>query len=387
MSSPGVDWRPLVDALADELTANGKLVSPRWQTAFRSTPRHVFVPEYREQDSTGEWRRIAVDGPEAVAAVYRNVALFTDVDARGHGISSSSMPGLMTRMLELLDLRPGHRVLEIGTGTGYNTALLCAALGDANVFSVDIDYTTAARDRLGSLGHRPTVVTGDGRDGLAEHAPFDRVLATVAVPRVPPSWSGQLAEGGLVLADLKITASAGNLVLLRKAGDGLEGRFDTGQAYFMRMRHTDAPVAPPDPGGLGVAETRTTHRDAAVWLDPVPWFLSCLEFAGQVTVGYRLGADPGDGPRAATLTGDDGSWAEVDMVPPRGEPRTVTYTGPLWPAVERGYTLWETTGRPGWNRLGVTVTATRQTVWLDAPTSPRVWCIHPSGSRRQSTSD
>lgn len=75
------------------------------------------------------------------------------------------------------------------------------------------------------------------------------------------------------------------------------------------------------------------------------------------------------------------------MVPHRGEPRTVTYAGPLWSAVERGYTLWETTGRPGWDRLGVTLTATRQTVWLDAPISPRAWCIHPSGSRRQSTSD
>ena len=79
------------------------------------------------------------------------------------------MPSLMARMLEALDVRDGHRVLEIGTGTGYNAALLCHRLGACNVVSIDIDPTliVATRKRLAGLGHHPTLVVGDGTAGAA----------------------------------------------------------------------------------------------------------------------------------------------------------------------------------------------------------------------------
>ena len=257
------DWTVLLGRLADELTEKGKLVSPRWQAAFRATPRHLFVPEYFEQERTGDWRRIVFDDA-ALAAIYRNVAMFTDVDGDGRGVSSSSEPGLMTRMLELLDVRDGDQVLEIGTGTGYNTALLCAGLDDRQVSSIDIDYVDAARRRLESLGYRPTLCTGDGVAGIPHRAPFDRIISTVAVRRIPEAWLDQLADGGTVLADVKLNPAAGNLVLLRKGGDVAEGRFDAGQAWFMSCatptsrapspplslpaRHTARPPCPPSPG-------------------------------------------------------------------------------------------------------------------------------------------
>ncbi|MBV9030264.1 MAG: methyltransferase domain-containing protein [Pseudonocardiales bacterium] len=105
------------------------------------------------------------------------------------GLSSTSMPALMTRMLEALDIRDGHDVLEIGAGTGYNAALLSHRLGDQHVFAVDIEPTLIrlVRERLAKIGYHPTLVTADGADDLPEHAPYDRVITTCSVSAVP--WS------------------------------------------------------------------------------------------------------------------------------------------------------------------------------------------------------
>jgi protein-L-isoaspartate O-methyltransferase len=89
-----VDWESALSHLADELTAKGKLISPRWQTAFRAVPRHVFVPEFYQQDTkAGVWDKIVVDRPEAFATVYTNVALFTDVDESGRASPRPRCPG------------------------------------------------------------------------------------------------------------------------------------------------------------------------------------------------------------------------------------------------------------------------------------------------------
>lgn len=119
----------------------------------------------------------------------------------------------MTRMLETLDVRDSDRVLEIGTGAGYNAALLCHRLGDRQVYSVDVepDLVDAARSRLAALGYHPTLVCADGGLGLPEHAPYDRIIATCSVPRVPWSWVGQTKLDGVILADLKVSVVAGNL--------------------------------------------------------------------------------------------------------------------------------------------------------------------------------
>jgi protein-L-isoaspartate(D-aspartate) O-methyltransferase len=145
--------------------------------------------------------------------VYSNTALLTAVADHWESRSlrsSSSMPGLMTRMLETLDVQDGNRVLEIGTGTGYNVALLAHRLGEANVFSVDVepDLIDLARQRLARIGYHPTLVAADGAAGLAEHAPFDRIIATCAVPAVPWAWVEQTSPAGVILTDLKAARGA-----------------------------------------------------------------------------------------------------------------------------------------------------------------------------------
>lgn len=100
--------------------------------------------------------------------------------------------------------------------------------------------------------------------------------------------------------------------------------------------------------------------------------MACLEVGGALDVGYQL--DDDHRPVTATLSSDDGSWAEVDMAT-SGPEMAVTQAGPtrLWDAVERSFALWESADRPGWGRLGLTVTAQEQWVWMDSSTSQYRW--------------
>jgi protein-L-isoaspartate O-methyltransferase len=150
------DWRARARALVDELTAKGVLSSPAWQRAVVEVPRHELVLSYYEYTSQG-WRMADTASPQGrerwLGWVYSNAALFILPEGR-----SSSRPSLMTRMLEALDIRDGHKVLGIGTGSGYNAALLCHRLGDDRVYSVEIEpgLVELARARLAALGYRPT---------------------------------------------------------------------------------------------------------------------------------------------------------------------------------------------------------------------------------------
>jgi protein-L-isoaspartate O-methyltransferase len=147
-----------------------------------------LVPRAYEQDNTGAW--IEFDTTDMAERVYSPETLVTALETVGTYqicISSSTKPDLMVRMLETLDVHDGHRVLEIGTGTGYNAALLAHRLGDGRVFSIDVgaEFVDLARQRLATAGFHPTLVSGDGVHGLAEHAPYDRIIATCSVPAVP----------------------------------------------------------------------------------------------------------------------------------------------------------------------------------------------------------
>lgn len=149
--------------------------------------KRVACPECRD-----EW----------LAAVYSDDTLITQLDgedqawktalAKGNvtGIptSSSSQPALMATMLEALDVEDGQRVLEIGTGTGHNAALMCEALGSGHVASIDIDaaLVESARERLASCGYTPALAVADGADRFADGAPYDRIMATCSLPAVPP---------------------------------------------------------------------------------------------------------------------------------------------------------------------------------------------------------
>jgi protein-L-isoaspartate(D-aspartate) O-methyltransferase len=111
-------------------------------------------------------------------------------------------------MLEQLDVRPGHRVLEIGTGTGYNAALLAFLVGGTGAVTTveyDEDVARSARTALASAGYGAvTAVCGDGAFGWAAAAPYDRIIVTAGAWDVPPAWWDQLADDGVLLVPLRM---------------------------------------------------------------------------------------------------------------------------------------------------------------------------------------
>ncbi|MDS1270544.1 methyltransferase domain-containing protein [Lipingzhangella sp. LS1_29] len=160
----------------------------------------------------------------------------------GRGVvptSSSTAPWLMACMLDALQLEPGMRVLEIGTGTGYNAALLDVLVGaQGHVTSVEVDPQVAeqAREALARDGRRVDVITGDGAEGYAAGSPYDRVIATAAVHTVPYSWVVQTCPGGLLVVPWAPTFHPDSpLAVLTVGEDGTaEGRFG-GPAHFMPL--------------------------------------------------------------------------------------------------------------------------------------------------------
>ena len=184
------DLQQLRDQLVDGLRQAGHVSSERVTAALRAVPRHVFVP-----------------GIEPERA-YRDEAFAIKYDEGGLPVSSSSQPAIMARMLDQLDVQPGQRVLEIGTGTGYNAALLAHLVGETGaVVSVDIDadLVTDARERLAACGvSQVTVGCGDGGLGWSEHAPYDRIIATVGAWDISPAWVAQLAPQGRLVVPLDL---------------------------------------------------------------------------------------------------------------------------------------------------------------------------------------
>jgi protein-L-isoaspartate(D-aspartate) O-methyltransferase len=182
--------------LVRELEQKGLLRDRRVRDAFLTVPRELFVPDHAES--------------HGLEAVYRDEAILTKMTEAGQGLSSSSQPGIMAEMLDELRLERGQRVLEIGAGTGYNAALLAHVVGEeGRVVSVELDPDTARSARRALRDTRVKVVTGDGREGHAAGASYDRIIVTASADEVPRAWLDQLAVGGLLEVPLRLRRSAG----------------------------------------------------------------------------------------------------------------------------------------------------------------------------------
>lgn len=171
--------------------------SARVMGAMAKVPRHEFVPVAQRADA------------------YANRPL-----PIGHG-QTISQPYIVALMTELLEVKPGDRVLEIGTGSGYQAAVLAELAGA--VYSVEIGEPLAreAAERLGRLGYRNvTTRVGDGFQGWPEHAPFDSIMVTAAPREVPPSLIGQLAPGGKLVVPVGSQRAGQSLLLIEKRPDG-----------------------------------------------------------------------------------------------------------------------------------------------------------------------
>jgi protein-L-isoaspartate(D-aspartate) O-methyltransferase len=176
-------------------------------------PHEIFVPNddgwlvpLRRSDDPERWREYVAADDAIVTRTRFDPAVPAELcDATtGRGVeatSSSSAPFIMARLIDALEVRPGMRVLEIGTGTGYNAAVLARLLGAEHVISVEIDSVAADRARsvLQEAGFPVRVVTGDGEDGYPPGAPYDRIIVTASVHTVPKTWVEQTRPGGVIL--------------------------------------------------------------------------------------------------------------------------------------------------------------------------------------------
>lgn len=162
------------------------------EAAMRAVPRHLFV------------REVPAD------QAYSNVPVITKRRPDGEPLSSASEPGIIAMLLEQLDVRPGQRVLEIGTGIGYNAAVLSHLVnpgGEVTTIEYDAEIAERAREVLGATGHGDVrVVHGDGALGHAEGAPYDRVIVSTGAWDVPPAWLDQLIPEGRLVVPLRLPA-------------------------------------------------------------------------------------------------------------------------------------------------------------------------------------
>lgn len=168
------------------------LTDARVEAAFRAVPRHVFLPDI------------------PLEKAYTDEAIPISHDEKGMVVSSSSQPSMMAMMLHQLELKPGHNVLEIGTATGYNAAIMQHIVGPkGRVTSLEIDQELAEQaarnlQRAGAWASAVKVVSGDGVLGYQPRAAYDRIISTVCVWDVPPQWVQQLKPDGILVTPLWI---------------------------------------------------------------------------------------------------------------------------------------------------------------------------------------
>jgi protein-L-isoaspartate(D-aspartate) O-methyltransferase len=234
--------------LVEELVAARAIRSPAVRRAFLTVPREAFLSD--------------VAAAEGLEAIYRNDVIVTQVNAAGVPTSSSSQPQLMAAMLERLRVEPGMRILEVGTGTGWNAALLRSLVGPSGeVVSVEVDSEAAARarDALRHSGHEVDVRIADGRTGAPDAGPFDRIIVTASAAELPRAWRDQLRPNGLLEVPLRLGAWAQAVVTLRRDRAHLRSVSTvTGRFMSLRAADGDGGVPPPavlaiDADGLGFA--------------------------------------------------------------------------------------------------------------------------------------
>lgn len=174
-------------------------LGPELRRALLKVPRHLFVPA------------------QLMIAAYQDTPLPIGFD------KTVSQPFIGALMLELLDVRLGHVVLEVGTGLGYQAAVM-TELG-ARVFSVEIveEFAEGSRLRLAAIDYDVEIRVGDGSRGWADHAPFDRILVTAAAGKPPQALVDQLAPGGLMVIPIG-AEDLQQLSVVRRTEAGIETR-------------------------------------------------------------------------------------------------------------------------------------------------------------------
>lgn len=180
----------------DQIESRG-IKDPRVLRTMKNTPRHLFMPP-------DAWEFAYQDRPVQI----------------GHG-QTISQPFIVAFMTEMLDVNKEHRVLEIGTGSGYQAAVLSPLVKEVNTMEIVPQLAKSSAETLKRLGYGNVIVReGDGYRGWPEKAPFDRIILTAAPPEIPQTLIDQLKAGGKLLAPIGQSVLDQEMMLLEKTADG-----------------------------------------------------------------------------------------------------------------------------------------------------------------------
>lgn len=364
--TPGSDVSTTQDAptyagLVQDLADRG-LLSNRWRQVFDEVPRMQFIP-------TDIWRQLPdrcepVTGPaEWLALVNSDEPVVIQVDdgaddGPGIATSSNSQPSMVARMLGLLQVQDGHRVLEIGTASGYVAALLSERLGQDHVYSIEIDPALAdqAAGALANSGYQPNLRCGDGEQPWPGMGPVDRLISTCALRYIPHALVRQVRPGGIIVAPLDRDFWSGALVQLYVQADGAAVGTFCGGASYMPMRSHRTAVPHTVDGETG--------RARGAGLDPAQVLsLGFALYAGARLPGVRL-------THAATAAGAQ-VWASREdgsaVTAATGEDVWQYGPGHLWDEIEQAWMEYAALGHPDAEQFGLTVTDRQHQVWLRDP--------------------
>ncbi|MFC7386297.1 ATP-grasp peptide maturase system methyltransferase [Sphaerisporangium rhizosphaerae] len=366
MNVPATDASHFRRALAEHFPQSA------WREAVESVPRELFLGAaiYRATEYGDRWeviRRDEVPADEWLRLAYSDETWVTQVggvmadDATGRTSGpptcSSTMPGLVVRMLEAAQISGGAKVLEIGTGTGYSAALMCHRLGDGAVTSIEYDPAVAghARTALAAGGYAPTLVVGDGLSGYEKNAEYDRLIATCSVRYIPMPWMWQVRDGGTITTPLWgwMGGTAFAHLTLDDAGYA-SGRFLQDRLYFMTARpHLPHPLSH---AVLLRGPSRPSRIDPNLLDHETGVFVAQLAAPSAQRLGTgdeTILVDVATGSQASSSKTAEGEWVVRQHGPLR-----------LWDAVEDAIETWQQAGSPDQSAFGLRVTRDRQYVWL-----------------------
>jgi protein-L-isoaspartate(D-aspartate) O-methyltransferase len=199
----------------------------------------MFVKRYREW-GTKEWHEVGEENlAEHLATLYANKPLILYGEDDDTVPSTISQPSFVLRMLEMLQLRPGQTVFELGAGSGWNATLMGHLVGpEGHVYTLEFipEVAKTAAKTIGRLGFKNvSVIAADGGEGYAVGAPYDRAIFTAGAYDLPRRFYEQVKEQGLLLIAIKTEGEGDNLFLLRKTLDHFES-LESQAAGFVQMR-------------------------------------------------------------------------------------------------------------------------------------------------------
>jgi protein-L-isoaspartate O-methyltransferase len=340
--------------------------SEQWWAAFLAVPREVFIPEViwryagddlvalRRGDEPQEWLG-RVYGPRYVVTQVDDGTPAGPQERGRMATSSASRPDIVALMLD----------------TGYTAALLAERLGARNVTGIEIDPALAARARtaLATAGYGDvTVITGDGAQGHPDRAPFDRVLSTVAAPRVPYAWVARTRRGGLVLTPWgSAYKPAGLLSLTVRTNGAATGGLVNTTISFMELRDQRIARAAITDLVRDADTADLSHTDlhaSRLCNDNNALFAIAIQVPGCHWEHKPTASDDHHW-CVWFLDPGSGSWARFDYQP---ETRRwpIHQFGPrqLWDEVTAAYQRWEHAGRPAVTQWRFTITPDGQQMEL-----------------------